>query len=328
MGLLQSALKLGTFALGGVMAYNIAWAVQQLAGRNPRETLAVHVNRGVKGITFDKALEGEQYTGRHWIEDGIERVSIYPKQRKFDTPILMQHGMWHGAWCWDVWQRALAAHGWESHAHSLPGHAGSPAQTPIERCTLDYYLGFLRDEINRHAVKPVLMGHSMGGALTQWYLKYVGDLPAAVLVAPWPKDAMTEGNDRYFIKADPLGMLLSMLTRRAMHTRSPWSAAKALISPRALITPDALYQKLGPESIIVAMQHMPFFWQPPKVIATPMLLIAGQEDAVLNMEASKATAAHYRADLIVEPGAHNLMMEPERLDTARKIHEWLAERVF
>lgn len=36
----------------------------------------------------------------------------------------------------------------------------------------------------------MLIGHSMGGALTQWYLKYGRSLPAAVLVAPWPSHAM------------------------------------------------------------------------------------------------------------------------------------------
>ena len=34
------------------------------------------------------------------LEDGIERVTYTPSRRCFQTPILMQHGMWHGAWCW------------------------------------------------------------------------------------------------------------------------------------------------------------------------------------------------------------------------------------
>ena len=38
---------------------------------------------------------------RHEVENGIERVTYIPEQRRFDTPILMQHGMWHGAWCWE-----------------------------------------------------------------------------------------------------------------------------------------------------------------------------------------------------------------------------------
>src|SRR5262245_60882064 len=75
------------------------------------------------------------YNVTHTIEGGIERVVYRPDQPRFSTPILMQHGMWHGAWCWRYWQELLAEWGWESHAFSLPGHAGSPVQRPIRWCT-------------------------------------------------------------------------------------------------------------------------------------------------------------------------------------------------
>ncbi len=105
------------------------------------------------------------------ISDGIERIVYTPDQRRFATPIVMQHGMWHGAWCWEPWQKLFAEWGWESHAHSLPGHGKSSTQRPIRWCTLQYYYEFLNTEIKRQPRRPILMGHSMGGALTQWYLK-------------------------------------------------------------------------------------------------------------------------------------------------------------
>jgi pimeloyl-ACP methyl ester carboxylesterase len=97
------------------------------------------------------------------VEGGIERVVYRPHNRRFNTPIVMQHGMWHGAWCWQGWQELLAEWGWESHAHSLPGHASSPTQRPIRWCTLGYYLDFLKAEIDRQPRRPILMGHSMAG---------------------------------------------------------------------------------------------------------------------------------------------------------------------
>jgi hypothetical protein len=62
----------------------------------------------------------------HTVTDGIERIVYTPHTRRFETPIVMQHGLWHGARCWQKWQAFLAEMGWESHAHSLPRHAGSP----------------------------------------------------------------------------------------------------------------------------------------------------------------------------------------------------------
>src|SRR5690349_6737067 len=116
------------------------------------------------------------FTRQYEIKGGIEWVSYLPKQRNGFPPILMQHGMWHGAWCWQGWQECLAEWGWESHAISLPGHGGSPVQRPIRLCTLDYYLKFVRVAVDALPQKPILMGHSMGGALTQWYLRDVGNL--------------------------------------------------------------------------------------------------------------------------------------------------------
>jgi pimeloyl-ACP methyl ester carboxylesterase len=125
------------------------------------------------------------YTLHQHSENGIEWVSCIPTNRRHQTPLFLQHGMWHGAWCWEEWQILFASWGWESHAISLPGHAGSPVQRPIRWCTLAYYWRFMRDAIAQLPTKPILIGHSMGGALTQWYLKEFDDLPAAVLVAPW-----------------------------------------------------------------------------------------------------------------------------------------------
>ena len=77
------------------------------------------------------------------VEDGIERVTYTPRERRFETPILMQHGMWHGAWCWRHWQELFAGWGWESHAFSLPGHAGSPAQRE-SHASVPYWRRFFR----------------------------------------------------------------------------------------------------------------------------------------------------------------------------------------
>ena len=270
----------------------------------------------------------ETYTMSHTIEDDIERIIYLPKNRRFQTPILMQHGMWHGAWCWHLWQELLAEWGWESHAFSLPGHAGSPVRRPIALCTLGYYLQFLKAEVDRCPQRPVVMGHSMGGALTQWYLKYVGDnLPAAVLVASWPSHSVfqTRPLPAHY---DPVGTLLSGLSFTATPLiRTPQRAAHILISPRAIYSPEELHAKLGPESMIIMPQHTPPFWRPPKTVLTPMLWLAGEEDLAISAKAVRESAAYYQADcVVVEQAGHNLMMEHNYRQTAEKIHNWLIEQ--
>lgn len=267
------------------------------------------------------------YTVSHTIENGIERVVYSPKQRKFDTPIVMQHGMWHGAWCWQPWQELLAEWGWESHAHSLPGHAGSPVKRPIRWCTLGYYLQFLAAEVARMPRKPVLMGHSMGGALTQWYLKYVADdLPAAVLVAPWTSHNMLPAVLHSF-NYDFAGAALSLLTLTTTPmVRNPYRAARMFITEGANLTPEALHARLGPESTWVLLQYNPVLWQPASKVQTPMLWLAGEADLLIKETAESRSAAHYGAEYVVVPKAgHNLMMEHSYQETAETIHAWLCQ---
>lgn len=268
------------------------------------------------------------YAVSRTVEDGIERIVYTPESRRYKTPIVMQHGMWHGAWCWQHWQELFAGWGWETHAHSLPGHGGSPVQRPIRWCTLGYYLKFLAAEIDRLPERPVLMGHSMGGALAQWYLKYVGDdLPAAVLVAPWTAHDMTMQVLRYLV-LDPVGFILSVATLTATPTvRSPRSTARMFITEGAAITPEELHAKVGPESLWVLLQYNPLLWQPARNLRTPLLWLAGGGDAVIPEWKERRSAAHYGAKYVVIEGeGHNLMMERSTRQTAEAIHHWLAEQ--
>jgi pimeloyl-ACP methyl ester carboxylesterase len=323
-------LRLGLGTIAGYLLAQQGWALWQLFSKNAERTLRTQTNEAPKGCTFSETTETKAYTRTHTIEDGIERIVYTPKERRFETPIVMQHGMWHGAWCWQLWQELFAEWGWETHAHSLPGHAGSPTQRPIPRCTLDYYLSFLKTEVERLPRRPVLMGHSMGGALTQWFLKYVADdLPAAVLVAPWVSHSMFEDGFVQLFTYDPVGVLLMTLSWDAtpMKRAGAGSAVRFLVGPDAAVPLDELQPKLGRESVIVLYQHNPPFWHPPERVNTPMLWIAGEDDPLLVEPAERRSAAHYGADYIVaERARHNVMMEHNYRQTAEVIHHWLTER--
>ncbi len=321
---LKFQLGLGVGLVAGWFVTQMGWVAAQLARIDPAASLVQHANRGAKGFRLVADLETDAYTMQHTIENGIERIVYTPKQRRHATPILMQHGMFHAAWCWQWWQPLFAEWGWESAAVSLPGHGGSPVQRQIELCTLDYYLGFLKAEVDRLEQPPVLMGHSMGGALTQWYLKYVGDLPAAVLVAPWLSHSAILDLPKV-MRVDPLLPLLSSLAWSATPwVRSPQRAADLFITAGAVITPEELYDRLGPESQIVVLQHNPPFWSPPDDVRTPLLWLTGEKDAVISVPWATRSAEFYQAEHIIVPEAgHNLMMEKSYRETARSIGEWL-----
>lgn len=318
------------FAVKAYLGGLTGWILWRLLHDTAPRMLAQDQNK-LRGAwpTVAETEDKGAYTVTHSLEDGIERITYTPKERQHEAPLLMAHGMWHGAWCWQPWQETLAEKGWESVAYSLPGHGQSPTQRSLTNCTLGYYLAFLRDEINRLPVKPVLMGHSMGGALSQWVLRYITqDLPAVVLVAPWVSHSILAEGFWRIIQLDPLGMAAMFLTWNAtVWMRSPAAAASKLISPEAVLSPEELHRRLGGESGLVIFQHNPPFWQPAQNVKIPMLLLAGEKDALISVEGLRKTAAHYQADFVVIPGAgHNLMMEKSYRETAVSIAQWLMEK--
>jgi len=320
------------YLIGFVFLYLLiqsGFVIWQLFSARDMHRLKTPQNKLVgTGKTFEEVQEAESYSVAHTVIDGIERIVYAPKQRLHEAPILMAHGMWHGAWCWEAWQKLFTEWGWESIAYSLPGHAQSPVQRPVWLCTYDYYLAFVRDEVKRLPRKPILMGHSMGGGLCQWYLRHIGDdLPAIVLVAPWTSHNMMADSGPLVLKLDPLvAILVSLAWNARPYVRSPRIAARALITDGALLSPEELFARLGTESALVMMQHNPPFWHPTENVKTPMLLLAAEKDAVIGVEPLRRSAAHYNATYVVIPNAgHNLMMEKSYQETAQQINDWLVK---
>lgn len=302
---------------------------QTLRPIDPRAALRSHHNQAAPGITFEQSRQTEHYSVHHSVEDGIERIVYTPAVRRFATPILLQHGMWHGAWSWQPWQEHLAEWGWQSVAVSLPGHGLSPEQRRLDQCTLDYYLGFVRAEIERLQPTPIYFGHSMGGALAQWYFKYVGDdLPAAALIAPWVShSALADGLPR-FLRNEPLAVLETMHTLSATPlVNNPGRAAKVLLGQKSTWSGAELFAHIGPESALVMFQHNPPFWKPPEQVRTPLLWVAAEKDQAVGLRLSRRSAQHYRAKFIQIPDAgHNLMLESNEAEIIRLVHDWLAEQ--
>ena len=74
--------------------------------------------------------------------------------------IILIHGSWHGAWCWEKVTPMLEAAGHTVLALDLPGHGQD--KTPRKGITLDTYVDCVAAALNR--LQPaMLVGHSMAG---------------------------------------------------------------------------------------------------------------------------------------------------------------------
>ena len=254
----------------------------------------------------------------------IEHNIQHPAEKKHETPILLLHGAWHGAWCWEEWSYYFSQLGYEVHTISLPDH-GVTAGTKrhINLYSLGDYAAFLGQEINKMKTTPIVIGHSMGGAVVQKYMQY-NKLPGAVLLATLPATGIFKMILRLLHK-HPSAILKGLLTMNMYQWVATPELAQALfLNEGSDIDAIAFQQKLVRESILVGTQTMIPFARVNKNTAVPVLVVAGEKDNVFTVTEEKATAQKYNADFILIQGqAHNLMMESAWQSVADQIHEWI-----
>jgi pimeloyl-ACP methyl ester carboxylesterase len=72
--------------------------------------------------------------------------------------VVLVHGAWHGAWCWDLLSRRLDAHGITNVAVDNPSVARAPADLAADGDNLTRVLDAVEGPV-------LLVGHSYGGAV-------------------------------------------------------------------------------------------------------------------------------------------------------------------
>ena len=112
-------------------------------------------------------------------------VSVGPEAGSRRHPLLFVHGAWHGAWCWEDFQRWFAQLGWETHAVDLRGHGDAPIDRSLRRTRIRHYADDVAAAIESLDRPPILVAHSMGALAAQKCLEKI-TLPGAVLVTPIP----------------------------------------------------------------------------------------------------------------------------------------------
>jgi len=100
--------------------------------------------------------------------------------------IFMIHGMCAGPWCWENYQNYFESEGYKCVKSTLRFHDIDPNYTPdpgLGIISISDYVNDLVEEISQLKDKPIIMGHSMGGLLTQ-KLTEKGLAKAAILLTP------------------------------------------------------------------------------------------------------------------------------------------------
>ena len=241
-----------------------------------------------------------------------------PPHRRYATPLLLIHGAWHGAWCWQRAMQDFAERGFEVHAISLRGHGNSDQVRILNLCGLADYLRDIQTALVSIHPRPVVVAHSMGGYILQLLLTGgaahqpgPGALAGAVLIGSPPPHGILRFLLRY-ARSHPVAFARAVATLNLRHmVGTPRLVRRLLVRPTSSDDDvHAVLSGLNRESLRVAIEMAVLVKPDAARNRTPLLVIGAEQDQLFGPADQQAIAVAYHAPLLIVPGApHDLMLD-------------------
>ena len=261
----------------------------------------------------------------------LELIDNQPSAITHTTPILFVHGAWHGAWCWEKnFLPYFAQHGYPAYAMSWRGHGTSEGREKLLRSLARDYVDDVAasvEKLQRETGRlPIIVGHSLGGYVTQKYLERQ-ELPAAVLLASLPSYGALPLFVRLMLH-HPTAYLKTLFTFNGYHligtqALTHESFFSADVPPAEV---KAYFERMIPESFFSGLEACVNLPRTDK-IKTPMLVLGAANDRVFTQGEVRRTAKAYNAEVEIFPNmAHDMMLERGWQQVADRMIVWLDKR--
>ncbi len=245
-----------------------------------------------------------------------------------DLPdIVCLHGICAGAWVFpDAFVQPLCDAGFTVHRISYRGHGSSEGYEGIRTWRLADYVADVRSILSTLSRPPVVLGHSLGSAITQVLLRDRDAMAAAVLMSPVPPQGLASVSWRLLWR-DPMAyqQLWVALTVGVQHI-SERIGARLLFSASELTAPiREFFTSCTDESPWLAadLQGMPRIGPSHHELDVdpPVLVVSGTEDQLIRpADAADVGRFYGRGVEWVEGGSHMLMYD----SSAPTLAAWIA----
>jgi pimeloyl-ACP methyl ester carboxylesterase len=101
--------------------------------------------------------------------DEIAVEVFTPEQQQHPVPLFFVHGSSCGSWLWDNFLQFFSSRGWTCYALNLRGHHLSKPVADWGEVGVTSYLEDVDKVVKWIGKDLILIGHSMGGVLSQKY---------------------------------------------------------------------------------------------------------------------------------------------------------------
>ncbi len=241
--------------------------------------------------------------------------------------LLFVHGICGGAWLWqDRTLPFFAERGFDSYALSLSGHSGSRGCGRVGRMSLDRFADDVADAVSRIDRPVVVVGHSLGGAVAQNYVRRGGRLDGLVLLCSVPPYGMARGAGETFWTNPALWWTMTMLSVYGLEA-GDFSVMRDNLFPNGVDDADFERFVSQVDDVAVRASFEASGWRPMAPLpwmAGNVLVIGGDRDHFLPTTDLLMTAAYYGVrPHIVERLGHLPMLDPHGHEADQVILDWL-----
>jgi non-heme chloroperoxidase len=247
--------------------------------------------------------------------------------------IVMIHGMWGSGWYWENFKGFFESKGYRCVIPTLRFHDVDPNAVPDPRLGTTSLLDYAEDLeklIRELQVRPILMGHSMGGLLAQ-ILGSRGLAKALVLLTPASPRGIVALKPSV-IKSFWSGLTTWGFWRKPLRQTFD-EAAYSMLNLMPFESQKSIYDQFVFESGRAASEIGFWLFDSKKAarvdeskVTCPVLIIAGEKDRIVPVSITRKIAEKYKKVSTYKEfpdHSHWVVGEPGWQEIAEYIKEWL-----
>lgn len=260
----------------------------------------------------------------------LELLSANPAGPMRSVSVLLVHGICLGAWVWqDNFMPYLAERGFPAYALSLRGHGKSEGAERIKQWKLSDFSDDIAWAVREIGGPVVIVGHSMGGGVAQYYLRQGGKSAGLVLMASAPPHGLMRASLSMYNRNPSLWEELLKARHGRLDRIDLDIVERGLLSqPLAGEERKRLLRRLSEPAMQASIELMgwlpiaPLPWAVP-----PLMVMGGERDDLVPPTDLHLTGLYYGARPEMIAGcAHAMMLEPAWPRAAEIVCAWLMRR--